>query len=123
MQKRERGILVTVLLSFILIGNFVGMFSMFVNDYAKEMNIPTIIGKDQSVFVTIISLLTVIFIVGTFLWKKWAIYGFLASTIVLNLYSIIAISHAIQDIIPAILSTIIVIFIAKSLLPKCNESA
>ncbi len=125
MKERKRGILITIFLVLQGIGAFYGMFVYYTNKWAYNMaksnsllaDTYQVLSNTEVVINTIISLITLIAIVGVFRWYSGSIYLYVIINAISSITGIMFQPSA-SIIVSYIVKMIIVVAIAKSLLDK-----
>ncbi|MBL4931409.1 MULTISPECIES: hypothetical protein [Clostridium] len=129
MEKRKRGILITIILVIQGIFSFLGLSTYFneqrmqqiLKDQPTFAQFYTPLTPMQIVISTILSLITLVAIIGIFMWKKKAIYVYLAAGVINGIYGAIADFTAIA-IIGYIIQIGICVLISKTLLKKLETN-
>ena len=87
-NSKARGIWLTIWLSILLVGGiFSSIANLFFGNFAFQLD-PTLPIWTYVIF-GLLGVCNVIFLIFLFMWKRWAFYGFLASTVIvfiINLY-------------------------------------
>jgi hypothetical protein len=125
MEIRKRGILITIILVIQGIFSFLGLSTYFNEQRMQQIvkDQPTLaqfyvpLTPIQIVISTILSLITLVAIIGIFMWKKKAIYAYLVAGVLNGIYGAIS-DFTATAIIGYIIQIGICILVSKALLKK-----
>lgn len=80
-KERKRGGLLTAYLVLSFIGNILGCFAYYSNQFIIKMGQPAL-SNAAIIISTILSIAGLVFVVGTWKLQKWGVYGLIACSII-----------------------------------------